>query len=224
MGPGTGDNMAAALGLGLRTGDLALSLGTSGTVYAVSPVGTADPSGLVAGFADAAGAFLPLVCTLNATKVTDTVAAWMGTDAPGLSELALQAPPAFRRRGPGAVLRRRTDAQPSRRIGLDGGPADHDDARRSWRGPPTTACCAVCLPGLDALGDAGVDTSGRVHLIGGGARSAAYRQRCADLRGAPIVVPDVEEAVATGAALQAAAISSGAGFDEIATALEPRVG
>ena len=34
--PGTGDNMAAALGLGLRPGDLALSLGTSGTAFAVS--------------------------------------------------------------------------------------------------------------------------------------------------------------------------------------------
>ncbi len=33
VGPGTGDNMAAALGLGLRPGDLALSLGTSGTAY-----------------------------------------------------------------------------------------------------------------------------------------------------------------------------------------------
>jgi xylulokinase len=72
------------------------------------------------------------------------------------------------------------------------------------------------LAGLDALGDAGVDTSGRVHLIGGGARSGAYRQRCADLRGAPIVVPDADEAVATGAALQAAAVSSGSSSSEVA--------
>ncbi len=136
VGPGTGDNMAAALGLGLRTGDLALSLGTSGTVYAVSPVGTADPSGLVAGFADAAGAFLPLVCTLNATKVTDTVAAWMGTDARGLERAGIAGRARFRRRGPRAVLRRRTDAQPSRRIGLDGGPSDHHDTRGAGPGRP----------------------------------------------------------------------------------------
>ncbi|RMH81971.1 MAG: xylulose kinase, partial [Actinomyces sp.] len=77
VGPGTGDNMAAALGLGLGPGDLAVSLGTSGTVYAVATEPVVDPSGLVAGFADAAGGFLPLVCTLNATRVTDTVAAWL---------------------------------------------------------------------------------------------------------------------------------------------------
>ena len=216
VGPGTGDNMAAALGLGLRTGDLALSLGTSGTVYAVSPVGTADPSGLVAGFADAAGAFLPLVCTLNATKVTDTVAAWMGTDAAGLSQLALQAAPGFG----GVVLVPYFDGERTPNL---------PDASGSMAGLRTTTTreelaraahdgvlCGL-LAGLDALGDAGVDTSGRVHLIGGGARSAAYRQRCADLRGTPIMVPDVDEAVATGAALQAAAVGSGAGFGEVAT-------
>src|SRR5207249_2319566 len=60
VAPGTGDNMAAALGVGLRPGDLAISLGTSGTAYAVSETPTADPSGAVAGFADATGRFLPL--------------------------------------------------------------------------------------------------------------------------------------------------------------------
>ena len=73
VAPGTGDNMAAALGLGLRPGDLALSLGTSGTAFTVSDEPTADPTGTVAGFADATGRYLPLVCTMNATKVTDAV-------------------------------------------------------------------------------------------------------------------------------------------------------
>ncbi|MEL7207076.1 MAG: FGGY family carbohydrate kinase, partial [Actinomycetota bacterium] len=71
---GTGDNMAAAVGLGLAAGDVVISLGTSGTVYAVSDRPTADPTGAVAGFADATGRHLPLVCTLNATRVTDAVA------------------------------------------------------------------------------------------------------------------------------------------------------
>ena len=73
--------MAAALGIGLGVGDVAISLGTSGTVYTVSPTATHDPEGFVAGFADASGRYLPLVCTLNATKVTDTVAGWLGVDA-----------------------------------------------------------------------------------------------------------------------------------------------
>src|SRR4051794_6258412 len=93
VGPGSGDNMAAALGIGLGVGDVAISLGTSGTAYTVSPTATHDPEGLVAGFADASGRFLPLVCTLNATKVTDTVAAWLGRDAAGFAELALSADP-----------------------------------------------------------------------------------------------------------------------------------
>ena len=74
------------------------------------------------------------------------------------------------------------------------------------------------LSGLDALATAGVATGGRLHLIGGGARSATYRQRCADLHRSPIVVPDADETVATGAALQAAAIVSDAGPSAIATA------
>ncbi|HEX4904302.1 MAG TPA: FGGY family carbohydrate kinase, partial [Acidimicrobiales bacterium] len=92
VGPGTGDNMAAALGLGLRPGDLALSLGTSGTAYCVSDEPTADETGAVAGFADATGRYLPLVCTLNATKVTDAVARLLGVDAEGFDALALAGP------------------------------------------------------------------------------------------------------------------------------------
>ena len=61
------------------------------------------------------------------------------------------------------------------------------------------------LDGLDRLIACGVDASGSLRLVGGGARSAAYRQRCADLHGAPIIVPKSDEAVAAGAALQAAA-------------------
>ena len=91
-GPGTGDNMAAALGIGLRPGDVALSIGTSGTVYTVSDTPTADPSGVVAGFADATGRFLPLVCTLNATLVTDAFARLLAVDTETLDELALRAP------------------------------------------------------------------------------------------------------------------------------------
>src|SRR5205085_11974027 len=93
VGPGTGDNMAAALGLGLRPGDLVLSFGTSGTAFAVSDHPSADPSGTVAGFADATGRFLPLVCTLNATKVTDAVARLLGVDHERFDALALAAPP-----------------------------------------------------------------------------------------------------------------------------------
>lgn len=93
VGPGTGDNMGAGLGLGLRPGDIVVSLGTSGTVFGVSDRPTADPTGLVAGFADATGRYLPLVCTLNAARVLTSAAAVLGTDLAGLERLALAAEP-----------------------------------------------------------------------------------------------------------------------------------
>lgn len=220
VGPGTGDNMAAALGLGLRAGDVALSLGTSGTVYANSSTPTADTSGHVAGFAGADGGFLPLVCTLNATKVTDTVAAWLGTDAPGLAELALAAAP-----GPDGgmappILVPYFDGE--RTPNLPGASGLFDGLRTTTtreelaRAAHDGVLCGL-LDGVDALGRAGVTTDGRLVLIGGGARSAAYRQRAADLRAGPVLVPDSDETVATGAAVQAAAVHGANGPDEVAT-------
>src|SRR4051794_19189921 len=80
LGPGTGDNAAAALGLGAGPGDVVVSIGTSGTVFAVSEERTIDPSGTVAGFADADGRFLPLVATLNAARVLDAIGRVLGVD------------------------------------------------------------------------------------------------------------------------------------------------
>ncbi|MDQ1597913.1 MAG: xylulokinase, partial [Microbacteriaceae bacterium] len=93
VGAGAGDNAAAALGLDTRPGDVVISIGTSGTVFGVTESPATDSSGTVAGFADAAGAFLPLVATLNAARVLDSVAGLLGVDHNELSALALQAEP-----------------------------------------------------------------------------------------------------------------------------------
>ncbi len=106
VGIGTGDNMAAALGLGLRPGDLAMSLGTSGTVYSVSETPTADATGSVAGFADATGRFLPLVCTLNATRRHRCRGALAGHRCRRSRRSGLGGAGRLRRSGPPAVLRR----------------------------------------------------------------------------------------------------------------------
>jgi len=229
VGPGTGDNMAAALGLGLLAGDVAMSLGTSGTIYSVSNTATADGTGAVAGFADAKGQFLPLVCTLNATKVTDTVARWLGVDAGGLAELALNAEP--NADGPALIPYfdgERTPNLPDARgkfVGLTNDTSREDLALAAHDG-----VLKGLFAGREALAAASVDLSGRTHLIGGGARNAAYRQRSADLLGHEIYVPDNDETVATGAAVQAAVVALGVGFDEVgdgwglgaATTTEPR--
>jgi xylulokinase len=208
VGPGSGDNMGAALGLGLRSGDVAVSLGTSGTVFAVSATPTRDPSGAVAGFASASGSFLPLVCTLNATKVTDTVARWLGTDAPGLGALALAAVA-----DPGSVTLvpyfdgERTPNLPDA-TGTVHGLTNATTREQLALAAHDGVLCGL-LDGLDALRHVGASVDGRIFLVGGGSRSAAYRQRAADLSGQPVTVPDTDETVATGAAVQAAAVATG---------------
>ncbi len=215
VGSGTGDNMAAALGLGLDAGDAVISLGTSGTVYSVSATPTTDETGAVAGFASASGSFLPLVCTLNATGVTDTVAQWLGTDPAGLSALAQDAPAG----AVGPVLVPYFDGERTPNLpdaagtwaGLRRSTSRADLARAAHDG----VLCGL-LDGLDRLADCGVDVGGSLRLVGGGAKSSAYRQRCADLAGRPVIVPDAEQAVAAGAALQAAAARRSGSFDELA--------
>jgi xylulokinase len=214
VAPGTGDNMAGALGVGLRSGDIAVSVGTSGTVYSVSDVPTADPSGYVAGFADATGRYLPLVCTLNATKVTDAVARLLGADHRGFDELALAAQP-----GAGGVTLlpyfdgERTPDRPTA-TGALGGVRSDVSREQLARAAVEGVVCGL-LDGLDALA-AYAPCDGRLILVGGGARSRAYRQVLADLSGRPVLVPRAEEQVATGACVQAAAVASGADPTDVA--------
>jgi xylulokinase len=206
---GTGDNMAAALGVALAPGDVAISLGTSGTVFAVSSRPTADATGAVAGFADATGAFLPLVCTLNATQVTDTVGRLLGVDLAPLDAMAATVP-----LGAGGLVLvpylngERTPNRPDATGTITGLRTDatrEQVARAAYEG----VVCGL-LDGLDALRAAGVAVDqGRLVLVGGGARSPRYRQVLADLTGRPVCLAPADELVATGACVQAAAATTG---------------
>jgi xylulokinase len=219
-GPGTGDNMAAALGVGLRPGDVAISLGTSGTVYTVSATPTADRSGAVAGFADATGRFLPLVCTLNATQVTEAWSQVLDADQRELDELALAAPWGSR----GVVVLPYLDGErtPNRPdatgivAGVRSDVTRAEFARAAYEG----VVCGL-LDGYDALVRATGLTRAdedRTFLVGGGARSMAYRRIVADVSGRPITVPDGEEHVAMGACVQAAAVLHGQAPEKVAEA------
>ena len=213
---GTGDNMAGALGVALRPGDVAISIGTSGTVYTVSEHPTADPSGAVAGFADATGRHLPLVCTLNATKVTDTARDLLGVDHATFDELALAAPPG----SDGLVLLPYLDGErtPNRPdatghlTGLRTGASREAFARAAVEG----VVCGL-LDGLDALAQH-ASVAGRLVLLGGGRRSAAYQRVLADLAGRAVTIPVDDEQVAAGACVQAAAALTGAEPADVATA------
>ncbi len=206
--------MAGALGVGLRSGDVVVSIGTSGTVYSVSDTPTADPSGNVAGFADATGRHLPLVCTLNATKVTDAARRLLGVDHAAFDELALAAAPG----ASGLVLLPYLDGErtPDRpqATGVLAGMRSDVSREQLARAAVEGVVCGL-LDGLDALG-AFAPADGRLILVGGGARSRAYRQVLADLSGRAVLVPVDDEQVAAGACVQAAAVATGAEPSDVA--------
>ena len=207
LGAGTGDNMAAALGLDLRPGDIVVSIGTSGVASAVSDQPVIDPSGLVTGFADATGGFLPLVVTVNAAKILDLQARLLGVTLGQLSDLALEAPV-----GAGGVTvlpyygGERTPNRPYATgtwAGLTDATTPADLARAAFE-----ALLCSLADAIDALRAATPAPSGpeagRLVLIGGAARSPAVQALAPAIFGQPVVLPAPEEYVALGAARQAA--------------------
>ena len=203
LSAGAGDNAAAALGLGLAPGEAVVSIGTSGAVFALAERPVTDPTGTVASFADATGRFLPLACTLNASRVLDATARLLGTDLPGLDALAAAAPPD----AGGLVLLPYLDGE--RTPNLPDATGSLLGLTRAAMTPEHLARASVLgmLCGLaDALDElraqgAAIDT---VLLIGGGARSSAVRAAAPDVFGVPVLVPEPAEYVALGAARQAA--------------------
>jgi xylulokinase len=207
LAPGTGDNMAAALGLDLRPGDVAVSLGTSGTVFAMADKPTADPTGVIAGFADATGRFLPLVCTLNAARVVGAALQMAGSSLSDLDRLALATPDTE-----GLVLLpfldgERTPPLPHARGLLHGLTRTNATPGHLVRASVEGMLCGLA-DAADALDASGV-TPRRVVLVGGAARSTAVRQIAAGLFDLPVAVPEPAEYVALGAARQAAWMVTG---------------
>ncbi|MFF4749658.1 xylulokinase [Streptomyces sp. NPDC002514] len=200
VAPGTGDNAAAALGLGLRPGAPVLSLGTSGTVYAVSTHRPADPTGTVAGFADARGDWLPLACTLNCTLAVDRVATLLGLDREAVE--------------PGGAVTllpyldgERTPNLPNASGLLHG--LRHDTTAGQFLQAAYDGAVHALLGALDLVLDEDADRTTPLLLIGGGARGTAWQQTVRRLSGRPVQVPEAGELVALGAAAQAAGLLTG---------------
>ncbi|HEV7871445.1 MAG TPA: xylulokinase [Modestobacter sp.] len=208
LGPGTGDNAAAALGINAEPGDVVLSIGTSGVVSTVSTTPSADPSGTVAGFADATGHFLPLVVTLNAARVLDATARLLGVDHEELSRLALTAPV-----GSGGLVLvpylegERTPDRPHATGALHGLTMSTADPAHLARAAVEGLLCGLA-DGLEAIAAQGNPVR-RVFLVGGGARSEAVRRLAPAVLGVPVLAPPPGEYVADGAARQAAWVLAG---------------
>jgi xylulokinase len=203
LAAGTGDNMAAGLALDLQPGDVVVSLGTSGTAYARSAVPSADPSGLVAGFAAATGDHLPLVCTLNAARVLDAAARLLGVDHAALDRLALRAPAG----ADGLVVvpyleGERTPNLPDATGAVHGLTLATTTPAHLARAAVEGMLCGLA-DAVDALAAVGVPVE-RVVLIGGAASSRAVRELAPTVLGRPVSVPPPGEYVADGAARQAA--------------------
>jgi xylulokinase len=208
LSAGTGDNMGAALGLGLGVGEVVVSIGTSGTAYAVAARPAADETGAVAGFADATGRFLPLVATINAARVLSVTARMVGTDADGLSRLALAAPPGAQ----GLTLLpyldgERSPNRPDAHGVLAGLTSTNTMPENLARAAVEAVLCSLA-DAIDNLADCGIAAQ-RVVLIGGAARSPAVRRIAPAVFGVPVTVPEPAEYVALGAARQAAWALSG---------------
>lgn len=200
---GAGDNAGAALGIGASVGDLIISLGTSGTAFAVSSTPAHDKSGEVAGFADASGNYLPLACTLNAAKVFDSTAKLLGVDFEKFSQLALQAKPG----SDGLMMLphfdgERTPNRPEAEGAILGITHSNFTAENIARASIEGVIAGLAYA-TEALRKENISIS-RVLLVGGAARNAAVQQITSEIFGLPILIPTPGEYVSEGAVVQAA--------------------
>ncbi len=200
---GGGDNMMGAIGTGnVSTGVATASFGTSGTIYAYNDQPVVDPRGEIAAFCDSTGGYLPLMCTMNVTTVSELFRNLFGMDHESLSAAIERAPA-----GAGGLTLlpyfegERTPSIPSGSgafVGLNARTLNPDYLVRA-------AIEGVTMGmnfGLLRLKELGVSTS-EVRLTGGGSRSAAWRRIIADVFGVSVVCMQEDEGAALGGALQA---------------------
>lgn len=201
---GGGDNMMGAIGTGnVMPGVATASFGTSGTIYAFNDNPVVDPRGEIAAFCDSTGGYLPLMCTMNVTTVSEQFRTLFDKDHDALNESICRVP-----LGSGGLTLlpyfegERTPSIPGGSgvlIGMNGNTLNPDYLIRA-------AIEGVTMGmnfGLKRLRELGVSTS-EVRLTGGGSRSAAWRRIIADVFGISVVCMQEDEGAALGGALQAA--------------------
>ena len=207
IGAGMGDNAGAARGLDLEPGMFAVSLGTSGTVFGSSKTGSSDRSGIIAGFADATGNYLPLVCTLNAARVIEWGASLLGVSLDEFGQLAMEAKP-----GAGGVTvvpyleGERTPNLPDATASVEGITLTNGSRENFARASIEGMLRGLAL-GSDLIAEGGHSVS-QISLIGGAAANRAVRQIAQEIFRAEVVFPESQEYVALGAAKQAADLVS----------------
>ncbi len=201
---GGGDNMMGAIGTGnVAPGVVTASFGTSGTIYAYSNKPVVDPTGEIAAFCSSTGGWMPLLCTMNVTLVTELFRNLFNWDHAQLEQAVASAPA-----GAGGLSLlpyfngERTPNLPKATGVLTG-------LTRATLTPGTLARAAMegvtmnMNYGLRRLTALGIKPR-EIRVTGGGARSAYWRQMMADIFGVPVVAMMEDEGAALGGALQAA--------------------
>lgn len=201
---GGGDNMMGAIGTGnISDGIITASLGTSGTLYGVSDSPVIDPQGEVAAFCDSTDHWMPLVCTMNVTVVTEQVRSLFGYELADLEKAVASAPA-----GAGGIMflpylnGERTPNLPNGSGVLHGLRTDNLTAANLARAAMEGATLGLAY-GLKRFRDLGMNPS-EIRLTGGGSQSPAWRQMAADAFGVPVVTLSTAEGAGLGAAIQAA--------------------
>jgi len=201
---GGGDNMMGAIGTGnVAPGVVTASFGTSGTIYAFSPKPVVDAGGEIGAMCSSTGGWLPLLCTMNVTLVTELFRNLFNWDHAALE----QAVAAARAGAGGLSLLPYFDGE--RTPNLPKGTGVLAGLNRHTLAPGTLARAAMegvtmnMNYGLRRLTTLGIKPR-EIRLTGGGARSAVWRQMMADIFGVPVVAMVEDEGAALGGALQAA--------------------
>ena len=222
VGPGGGDQHLAAAGMGLHSGEVAFSLGTSGVVFTPAGLPAGTPDWSVDYVCDVTGGYLPLICTLNCTKVTDRFAYLLGVDHTALDQLALAAPVTAGLEQLAYHDGERTPMRPGTTGTLTG--LRSDTTREEMAKAAYDGVVQGLVRGMMTLqGLVGAPITDRVIAVGGGARSRAYRQLIADRCGVPVITVDAPEATARGACIQAAAVLTGTNLADVRDAWQPAV-
>ncbi|MFC0267617.1 xylulokinase [Kushneria aurantia] len=200
---GGGDNMMSAIGTGnIEPGMLTISLGTSGTIAVHSPQPVVAENAMVANFCASHGGWLPLICTMNVTSATTTIRELVGLDIAGFNQAVASAEP-----GAGGVTLlaffsgERVPALPRAQASLHGMTGLNTTPANLCRAAVESATFGLRY-GLELLGPL-ASRATQIRLVGGGARSAVWRQIVADVLDVDVVCPKVSEAAAFGGALQA---------------------
>ena len=205
---GGGDQAANAVGVGvIDPGSMALSLGTSGVVFAATDRPLHEPRGIVHAFCHAVpGRWHMMSVMLSAAG---SLRWFRDALAPGMDFADLVAPAAEVPPGSDGLLflpyltgERSPHPDPLARGAFVGLTVTHD--RRHLTRAVLEGVAFGLRDGLDLMTAAGLPAPDQIRASGGGTASPLWRQILADVLGAEIATVDTTEGAAYGAALLAA--------------------